>query len=669
MLWTATWNVGGLSADKMLEVLDAFGGSPELHDIHFVLLQEIITEPGLHHAESDSWQIVFGKMEGEFRGEGVAHTTTFSHHRSRVLPGAVTTQLRSNLACTVIAGHIPHHATIAQTEAMLSSWRDATQTRRAILGFDAKETFTTPPPPSGRGCYASTGRGHTILNWLTREDYTIPPQQLHVPSYHPYNHSQQPRRIDYLATKHITAGEGKVLPIKDRAASDHDAITTPVGTHKRGGPARTTWGPRRLRPEGQIQKLLAIPPPRGEDPHQVIAAIAKAITLPGGGSNKFQESQHLKQLRHAAQQAAVGPAARQAWKLVSRTRKQEHRAWMRQQAKRAANLDWRAMRSLQTHNTHRGWHLQLQDDPQWQDRLGEHMQNIFAKPQPPGGIAYMTTLKKQLRRRCKHKTWAPFSHEELQRTSNSWAHNRSTGPDGISHEAAKALLADIQWGGKLAYLLNDMFYTAHIPESIDRGITVLLPKIPCPLEWGDTRPITLSSTLLKWASQLLLARAGGHIRSGSLLQWARAGRQGVELVATIRRVTQMARDWGIGTWLVKLDIRKAFDSVWQHRMGGLVAARVGGVASDRNPVPPELGGLSVGGALLVEHTRDTHPQRCHRRQHHDSKRHPTGIAGLTRFVRGDCGQRPPNSHLTSPHPAPRLQGRPPPTASGGILSG
>ena len=140
--------MGGLSADKMLEVLDAFGGSPELHDIQFVLLQEIIREPGLHHAESDSWQIVFGKMKGEFRGEGVAHTTTFSHHRSKVLPGAVTTQLRSkqgNLACTVIAGHIPHHATIAQTEAMLSGWGDATHTRRAILGFDANETFTTPP--------------------------------------------------------------------------------------------------------------------------------------------------------------------------------------------------------------------------------------------------------------------------------------------------------------------------------------------------------------------------------------------------------------------------------------------------------------------------------------------------------------------------------------------
>ena len=85
----------------------------------------------------------------------------------------------------------------------------------------------------------------------------------------------------------------------------------------------------------------------------------------------------------------------------------------------------------------------------------------------------MATLKQQLRRRCKHTPWIPFSQEELQQTSHPWAHNRSTGPDGISHEAAKALLADVQWGGKLAYLLNDMFYTAHIPESIDRGITVL----------------------------------------------------------------------------------------------------------------------------------------------------------------------------------------------------
>ena len=95
-----------------------------------------------------------------------------------------------------------------------------------------------------------------------------------------------------------------------------------------------------------------------------------------------------------------------------------------------------------------------------------------------------------LRRRCKHTSW-PFTREELQLTSHTW----TTGPDGTSHEAPKALLADPASGGRLVYLLNDMFYTARIPDSIDR-----------------TRPITLSSTRLKWTSQLLMARAGHRVR-------------------------------------------------------------------------------------------------------------------------------------------------------------
>ena len=73
---------------------------------------------------------------------------------------------------------------------------------------------------------------------------------------------------------------------------------------------------------------------------------------------------------------------------------------------------------------------------------------------------------------------------------------------------------------------------------------------------------------------------------GEGLQWARKGRQGVELVAILRRVVQMAKDWGVKTWIVKLDIRKAFDSVWQHSLSELVAARVGGISSPRFPSPP-----------------------------------------------------------------------------------
>ena len=339
----------------------------------------------------------------------MAHTTTFSHHRSRVLPGAVTTQLRSKPSMHSHRGTHPAPCHDRTNRGNAEQLAGRHPNPKGYLGLRCQGDLYHPPPPSGRGCYASTGRGHTILNWLTREDYTIPPQQLHVPSYHPYNHSQQPRRIDYLATKHITAGEGKVLPIKDRAASDHDAITTPVGTHKRGGPARTTWGRDVYDQRAKSRSSLPYHPLGGR-PSPSDSSHCQSY-YPTWGREQQVPREPAPQNNSGTQRSIPqwGQQQDRPGNSSPGHANKEHTSWMRQQAKRAANLDWRAMRSLQTHNTHRGWHLQLQDDPQWQDRLGEHMQNSLCQTPAPGGIAYMTTLKKQLRRRCKHKTWAPFS--------------------------------------------------------------------------------------------------------------------------------------------------------------------------------------------------------------------------------------------------------------------
>ena len=304
----------------------------------------------------------------------------------------------------------------------------------------------------------------------------------------------------------------------------------------------------------------------------------------GGGADAFRESSSLVHQRRLAQRAAAGAPARQAWKAVSRQRKQEFRQWKQTQAERAAHLDWRALRSIQQPSTHRGWQLQLTDEVNWQTTLQKHLKSIFAKPIPQAAQARRGELRRALRARCKTTPWIPFSLGELQHTSQKWAYNRSTGPDGVSHEAAQLLLLDPEWGERIREMLSDMLYRGAIPHGIEQGITVLLPKVPRPLAWGDTRPITLSSTFLKWAAQLLLHRAGEKVRHGGEgLQWARKGRQGVELVAILRRVVQMSRGWGVKTWIVKLDIRKAFDSVWQHSLSELVAARVGGVPSPRFP--------------------------------------------------------------------------------------
>ena len=304
-----TWNVGGVTAAKLLTTLADFAGSPELKNINVVLVQELITEPGLYHAETDDWQLVFGKMEGEFRGEGIAHRKAYTHHRSKVLTGGVTTQLKhkpTRHTINTLSGHIPHHATTPQTQAILMEWGATLGTSHLLLGVDANETFARLPHQSQQR--RETGRGDVILEWTAEHNITVPPQQLHLPSYHPYNTLMQPRRLDYVMARGCTLGDGQVVLCKDRAASDHDGVAAPFGTHGGGGARRASWGPRKLRPLHQVKSILDIAPPRGDDPHTAIAAVAKAITVPGSGHNSFTESRQLKQLRKQAQSAHPVPS-------------------------------------------------------------------------------------------------------------------------------------------------------------------------------------------------------------------------------------------------------------------------------------------------------------------------------------------------------------------------
>ena len=96
---------------------------------------------------------------------------------------------------------------------------------------------------------------------------------------------------------------------------------------------------------------------------------------------------------------------------------------------------------------------------------------------------------------------------------------------------------------------------------------------------------THHALLLKWFSQLLLKRCGGKIQDGAPYQWASRGKQAPELLVILRRVVRMAKEWGTPTWVIKLDVRKAFDSVWQESMGDLVARRVGGLRAGGGGTP------------------------------------------------------------------------------------
>ena len=275
---------------------------------------------------------------------------------------------------------------------------------------------------------------------------------------------------------------------------------------------------------------------------------------------------------------AVGAAARTLWKQVAKQRKQEQRTWYGGLVADASKAHWGAYRSLQQLHARLGWEHQLLDDPDWKQRLVDHFGGIFAKAPGMRSRRQLADTRQALTRLCKHTAWQPFTEEELVGATRTWKNNKATGPDGVTHELLRLLMQEDEWKTRIIHMLNDFLYKGALPEAVQQGATILLPKTEGdPPTWGDTRPITLSSAILKWFSQLLLLRGGGRIYKDAPHQWAARGKQAPELLVVLRRVVRHAKEWGVPTWIVKLDIRKAFDSVWQESMGDMVAARVGGL--------------------------------------------------------------------------------------------
>ena len=106
----------------------------------------------------------------------------------------------------------------------------------------------------------------------------------------------------------------------------------------------------------------------------------------------------------------------------------------------------------------------------------------------------------------------PITKEELLAAATAWQPGKTTGPDGISYESLRAILERDDWAEWLCELFTGALRHGEIPPQWTRSLTVLLPKRPLPLVWGDTRPITLSSVVLKVMAQILQRRL--ETRSG-----------------------------------------------------------------------------------------------------------------------------------------------------------
>ena len=186
-------------------------------------------------------------------------------------------------------------------------------------------------------------------------------------------------------------------------------------------------------------------------------------------------------------------------------------------------------------NNRGDWIALLLDAHDWQAALLNH---FFNKADATTKAAAFTRMHHQLSTACKHTKWIPFTQGELLVVSNKWGKHKSTGVDGIAHEAPSS-----------AHLAPHLGAPSprHAQRSALHGQTTrpgrARPHSALP-KGRSTRPITLGSAVLKTLAQLLLLRGTPCLQHLNTYQWAAPRRQGAEFILTLRKIARMGADWG-----------------------------------------------------------------------------------------------------------------------------
>ena len=257
-----------------------------------------------------------------------------------------------------------------------------------------------------------------------------------------------------------------------------------------------------------------------------------------------------------------------------KTRKLEKRGYDKDLASKAVQRDWDALREIRTRPM-RLWQSALISRQDWETEAVVHFEGIFARDNGPERNRLLADLRCRLLYMCKRTLIVVlFGVEEIEAVAVTWKRGKSTGPDRVPYEAMKGIMLDGEhWIHRVAAMYSDALYKGQLPNASD-SITTLLAKKAVPQSWEDTRPITLSCTALKILAQLLLLRARCDLIDPTGMQWSEKGKQTGEVIFALRRISRMALDWGKPVYVLKLDIRTAFDSVIQARLGELLFQRL-----------------------------------------------------------------------------------------------
>ena len=159
----------------------------------------------------------------------------------------------------------------------------------------------------------------------------------------------------------------------------------------------------------------------------------------------------------------------------------------------------------------------------------------------------------------------PFSLQELADAITKGKSRKAVGLDLTSYELLSHLMQDDVSSAALLKWLEDIRTGTPIPPEWLQTVITLLPKVPSPKGPSDLRPISLGSAIGKVFGQMLLGRTREVIQPAGPEQCAHSGRQTADYIFSAVRTFQLETEWRWGLHWMKLDIRKAFDSLSRSR--------------------------------------------------------------------------------------------------------
>ena len=168
-----------------------------------------------------------------------------------------------------------------------------------------------------------------------------------------------------------------------------------------------------------------------------------------------------------------------------------------------------------------------------------------------------------------------FTLADLRDAAGKGRRKKSVGPDMVPHELLVAIADSDTEGPKLLDWMNQILATGQIPEDWGAVVMIVWAKITKPEVVKHVRPISMGSAVSKLFARLLLKKSMPQLGQPSSRQCASQGRQSTDYVFSMTRMMSLEREWKWGLQWIKLDLRKAFDSVSRVRLMQMIRERLG----------------------------------------------------------------------------------------------